>query len=310
MAPWSLVTYLHAGSGPRVGALVDQTQVVPLPWLPEAVDVGDVVAQWAELADLLVAWEPDCTRAVPEATLRVPLRAPGKLLFAGANYVDHAREMGIATVPAGLRPYFFLLPATALAAPGEAVRVPAADSARIDWEAELAVVIGIPGRHIAVPDALGHVAGYTIINDITARGAHHRDIQLAPPFAYDWLSSKGRDSFCPMGPGLVPAHFIPDPQDLSVRLWVNDALRQDGRTSDMIFSVAELISAASEVMTLEPGDVISTGTPAGVGASRGQQLWPGDVVTAEIPPLGRLRNPVVAETSAPLVAARVAPEPA
>jgi 2,4-didehydro-3-deoxy-L-rhamnonate hydrolase len=205
--------------------------------------------------------------------------------------------MGIDGVPAGLSPYLFLLPSTALAAPGEPVRVPAAASARIDWEAELAVVIGVEGRRIAVSEALEFVAGYTIVNDITARGMHRRDVQLAPPFAYDWLAAKGRDGFCPMGPGVVPAHFVSDPQDLSIRLWVNGELRQDGRTSDMIFTVAELISAASEVMTLRPGDVISTGTPAGVGAWWGQQLSPGDVVAAEIPPLGRLENPVIAEPS-------------
>jgi 2-keto-4-pentenoate hydratase/2-oxohepta-3-ene-1,7-dioic acid hydratase in catechol pathway len=303
-APWSLVTYVDGSLGTRVGALVDRGSVVPIPWLPDVTDVGVIVERWAELRDLLIAWEPDHNQAVTGVKLQVPIRAPGKLLFAGANFDDHIREMGIAAVPAGLRPYFFLLPRTALAAPGEAIQVPEEPSARIDWEAELAVVIGLAGRHIGVDTALEHVAGYTIINDVTARGLHHRTVELAPPFAYDWLGSKGRDSFCPMGPGIVLARFVPDPQDLSIRLWVNDELRQDGHTSDMIFAVAELISSASEVMTLEPGDVISTGTPAGVGAQRGQHLKPGDVVVAEIPPLGRLENRVITErTPRPLVSA-------
>jgi 2-keto-4-pentenoate hydratase/2-oxohepta-3-ene-1,7-dioic acid hydratase in catechol pathway len=308
-AAWSLVTYVDVSSAARVGALVDEWSVVPIPWLPDVTDVGAVVERWTELGDLLVAWEPDHNHAVTDVRLQVPIRAPGKLLFAGANFDDHIREMGIAAIPAGLRPYFFLLPRTALAAPGEAVEVPEDPSARIDWEAELAVVIGVAGRHIGVDTALEHVAGYTIVNDVTARGLHRREVELAPPFAYDWLGSKGRDGFCPIGPGIVPARFVPDPQDLSIRLWVNEELRQDGHTSDMIFTVAELISAASEIMTLEPGDVISTGTPAGVGAQRGQHLRPGDVVVAEIPPLGRLENPVIAERTPRPLASAATPNP-
>lgn len=309
MVPWSLVTYTEGTSGTRshVGALTAEGQVVPIPWLAELADVGGVAGRWAELRDRLATWDPAQVRPIFGVRLEVPIRAPGKLIFAGANYRDHLREMGIGAVPPGLRPYLFLLPATTLAAPGEPVRVPTATSARIDWEAELAVVMGVAGRNIDPDEALDFVAGYTIVNDITARGMHERDVFLAPPFAYDWLAAKGRDGFCPMGPGMVPAPFIPNPQDLPIRLWVNGELRQDGHTSEMIFRVAELISAASEVMTLLPGDVISTGTPAGVGARWGQNLAPGDLVAAEIPPIGRLENPVVAEPwtrdSAPIAAA-------
>ena len=167
------------------------------------------------------------------------------------------------------------------------------EQARYDWEAELAVVIGLGGRDIAVGDALAHVAGYCVANDVTARGHHRRQAAPAEAFTYDWFAAKSMDGSLPLGPGITPAFQVPDPQGLRLRLWVNGELQQDESTSDMVCSVAELVAAASEVVTLEPGDVIPTGTPSGVGAGRGRYLRPGDVVRVTIDGLGTLENTVI-----------------
>jgi 2-keto-4-pentenoate hydratase/2-oxohepta-3-ene-1,7-dioic acid hydratase in catechol pathway len=137
------------------------------------------------------------------------------------------------------------------------------------------------------------VAAYCVANDITARGLHRRPDVKAEPFVYDWFAAKSLDGSLPLGPGLTPAFQIPDPQDLRLRLWVNGELQQDESTADMVCSVAELIAAASEVATLEAGDVIATGTPSGVGAGRGLYLRPGDIVRTSIDGLGTLENTVV-----------------
>jgi len=198
-------------------------------------------------------------------------------------------------VPAeGWKPFFFLKPpTTTVIGPADAIIVHSAETARYDWEAELAVVIGTGGRDISREDALSHVAGYCVANDITARGHHKRRAVPADAFVYDWFAAKSVDGSLPMGPGITPAFGVPDPQDLRLRLWVNGELQQDESTSDMICTVAELVSAASEVLTLEPGDVIPSGTPSGVGAGRGLFLRPGDVVRTTIDGLGTLENPVI-----------------
>jgi len=264
-----------------------------IPLLESYADVSDVVTDWEAVAPGLRSFDP--ADGVPLGTARVlaPLRSPRKLICAGANYAGHLKEMGIPRLPAGLEPYFFLLPPTTIAGPGDPVIIPVDPAARVDWEAELAVVIGVKGRDIPLDRALGHVAGYTIMNDISARGYHGRNNPLAPPFAYDWLASKGIDSFSPVGPGITPAWFVGDPQDVPIRLWRNGELEQDGNTGDMIFPVARLIAAASRIMTLEPGDVIATGTPAGVGVARGKSLADGDVLRVEVGGLGVLENPVL-----------------
>jgi 2-keto-4-pentenoate hydratase/2-oxohepta-3-ene-1,7-dioic acid hydratase in catechol pathway len=137
------------------------------------------------------------------------------------------------------------------------------------------------------------VAGYCVANDVTARGYHKRDIVPAEAFSYDWFAAKSMEGSLPLGPGITPAFGVPDPQDLRLRLWVNGELQQDESTSDMVCTVAELISAASEVVTLEPGDVIATGTPSGVGAGRGLYLRGGDIVRVTIDGLGALENTVI-----------------
>ncbi|MBB5156968.1 fumarylacetoacetate hydrolase family protein [Saccharopolyspora phatthalungensis] len=287
---WSLASVDHAdGGAPRAVALCGDS-LVEIPGLDGA-DVTEVIARWPEFAPLLRSFDPAGGQTTT-GTLRAPLRAPGKLVCAGANYRGHLTEMGIAEVPGGIEPYFFLLPSTSITGPDEQVRIPPEEQARVDWEAELAVVIGTPGRDIPEADALAHVAGYTIMNDVSARGLHRRANPLAPPFTFDWLASKGRDTFSPLGPGITPAWLVPDPQNLHIRLWRNGKLEQDGYTADMLFPVARLIAAASEIMCLEAGDVLATGTPAGVGVAHGAALVDGDDLRVEITDLGTLRNPV------------------
>jgi 2-keto-4-pentenoate hydratase/2-oxohepta-3-ene-1,7-dioic acid hydratase in catechol pathway len=200
-----------------------------------------------------------------------------------------------------LDPYFFLVPATTIIGPGDPIEVPIDAGAMVDWEGELAVVIGQHARNVSVENAPACVAGYTICNDVSARGLHRRTSYAAPPFEWDWLRSKGRDTFLPMGPSITPSWLVDDPHDLQLRVWVNGALKQDARTSDLIVDIWQLVAAASAFATLEPGDVITTGTPAGVGAPRGEYLRPGDVVTVEIERLGRLTNPVRAEPESQIV---------
>ncbi len=293
MTPWSLVSCVPTGAeAPLVAARDARGVVSTVPALDRVGDLAAVLERWLELAPALRRWAPADGVPLPDARVLAPLRSPRKLICAGANYSDHLREMGITELPPGLEPYFFLLPPTSIVGPGDHVVIPADPAARVDWEAELAVVIGAPGRDIPVDRALEHVAGYMIVNDVTARGYHGRRSPLAPPFAYDWLAAKGVDTFSPLGPGLTPSWFVDDPQALTIRLWRNGELEQHGSTADMIFPVARLVAAASETMTLEAGDVIATGTPAGVGVAQGKALADGDVLRVEIAPLGVLENAV------------------
>jgi 2-keto-4-pentenoate hydratase/2-oxohepta-3-ene-1,7-dioic acid hydratase in catechol pathway len=289
--PWSLVSYRTADGGEGAGALHEK-RIVALP--VAAAGVLELIERWAEVEPLLRVFDPTTAGEVPGAGLVLALRFPRKLICAGANYHSHVSEMGIQRQN-GARPYFFLKPpTTTLIGPDEPIAIPADPAARVDWEAELAVVIGTGGKHIAEPDALAHVAGYSALNDISLRGPHRVSNPIAEPFAWDWLASKGADGSAPFGPGIRPAFLVADPQRLDVRLWVNGELKQSANTADMIDGVAALVAAASELMTLEPGDVIATGTPAGVGVPRGEFLHPGDVVELEVADFGRLSNPVVA----------------
>jgi 2-keto-4-pentenoate hydratase/2-oxohepta-3-ene-1,7-dioic acid hydratase in catechol pathway len=293
---WSLATYRLDGET-HAGALLEDGTVVACEELREFRGLMDAMADWDAVASRLEGWSPDRGAAVEGAELTAPLLYPGKLLCAGANYRTHVEEMGVSLEGRGtIEPFLFLLPATnTVVGHGESIRIPASPDARVDWEGELAVVIGRAGRNISREDAPAHVAGYTIINDISARGPHRRADPLAPPFEWDWLASKGRDTFNPMGPGLVPAWLIDDPHELQIRLWVNDELKQDSPTNDMIADVWDLIAYASTMLELAPGDVIATGSPPGVGMPRGEFLSVGDTVTIEISKIGRLANPVEEE---------------
>ena len=203
--------------------------------------------------------------------------APSKIIGIGVNYRAHAAEMG---KPLPSEPLMFLKPPSALLAPGEPIVRPMAYE-QVHFEGELAVVIGSRCVRVAASDALAHVAGYTCMNDVTVRDLQKSDGQ--------WARAKGFDSFAPIGPAIVAGLT---PNNLSIKTFVNGVLRQDSNTSDMVFDVAALIAFASRHMTLMPGDIITTGTPAGVG-----NLAPGDVVTIEIQGIGALTNPVIASAS-------------
>jgi 2-keto-4-pentenoate hydratase/2-oxohepta-3-ene-1,7-dioic acid hydratase in catechol pathway len=231
---------------------------------------------------------------VPLARARIlaPIPRPAKNVFCvGRNYVEHiaegARAQRIA-LDLPKYPVFFSKPPTAVIGPNEPIPVQPAVSTNIDYEVELAVVIGKRGSNIRPGDAFEHVFGYTIVNDVTARDLQRRH-------GGQFLKGKGLDGSCPTGPAIVTRDELADPGQLAIRLWVNDELRQDGNTRDMIFPIAELIASLSEGLTLEPGDLLATGTPSGVGyaMSEPQFLKHGDVVRCEIEGIGRLVNPVV-----------------
>jgi 2-keto-4-pentenoate hydratase/2-oxohepta-3-ene-1,7-dioic acid hydratase in catechol pathway len=237
------------------------------------------------------------------ATVRLmaPIPRPGKIVGIGYNYLDHIKEQGLDR-PA--RPVLFSMFANAVTADGEPIRRPAGTHA-LDLEAELAVVIGRRASRVATEDGLAHVAGYTVANDVTARDWQGQAKALRPGEKGDgqWLRAKGSDTFLPLGPVMVTADELGDGHGLAVRSWRTaasgaDAGRpfqmQDGNTSALLFSVAELISIISAEVTLDPGDIIVTGTPSGVGVFREPQVFlePGDLVTVEVERIGRLTNPV------------------
>ena len=213
-----------------------------------------------------------------------PIPRPRKDVFClGQNYAAHAAESGS---PPPTAPIYFTKPPTTVIGPGEAIPYPQGLTTRLDWEVELGVVIGLGGRDIPEARALDHVFGYTVFNDISARDLQYRTSQ--------WFKGKSLDGSCPMGPVIITADEIPDPQRLRLQLSVNGVDKQDSNTSDMIFSVARIIADLSAGMTLEPGDCISTGTPQGVGDGRKppEYLKRGDVMDAEVERIGVLRNPV------------------
>jgi len=261
-----------AGDGPRAGVIDGD----------ELVDTG---------SDLLAAAGGGGTDAgggarhpLSSVRLLAPVPAPGKIICVGLNYRDHAIESGMA-IPKS--PITFAKFANTVVGPGDAIRLPAA-SVQVDYEAELAVVIGRRAKGVSVADALDHVLGYTCSNDVSAR-----DLQFADG---QWLRGKSQDTFCPLGPWLVTADEFGDPQRKAIACHVNGTTLQDSTTAEMIFGVAEIIAFLSTGITLDPGDVILTGTPVGVGFARTPPIFlqPGDEVVVEIEGIGRLSNPVVA----------------
>lgn len=292
-SPWALATV--SVSGVPVACLETAAGLYRLG--PSLVRVGappidDVVRLFEDWEAMLprldaAAAAVSSEDALPADSPRLsPLRWPGKVLCAGANYYRHLEEMGVPdTTKAGQRLFFFFKPPrNALVGSGEGVRMPL-DTAALDWEVEMAAVIGRTARAVPVEEALSHVAAWSVAIDFSAR-----DLNRAPDTFYklDWVAGKAQDSCCPLGPRLVPAAALADPQAVPLRLSVNGETRQDDTTADMIFSVAEQIATLSRIMTLDPGDVLLTGTPAGVGAPKGSFLSVGDRVEAEIGFIGRL----------------------
>jgi len=225
------------------------------------------------------------------------LAAPFKterIFCAASNYIEHANEMGtVLAAKAESKPYMFLKLRNAVIGPGEPIRMPP-ETAQLDWEIELAAVIGKRCRRVPLEQALDAVIAYSIVNDISARDLNMRSDY---PFKFDWFQGKAHDTFAPFGPCLVPSWDIPDPQAVHLRLDVNGTTMQDASTEHMIWTVREQIAYLSTIVTLEPGDVIATGTPTGVGMGRGIYLKPGDVVSAHIDGIGTLTNPVISENS-------------
>ena len=221
------------------------------------------------------------TRALADITPAAPIARPGKIVAVGRNYADHAAEQGVATAE---DPILFTKYSSSVIADGEDIIWRAADTAQVDYEAELAVVIGTTARDVTPERALDHVLGYTCLNDVSARDLQFGDGQ--------WIRGKSLDTFCPTGPWIVTADDIPDPQALRIRCIVNGEVVQDASTGQMLHGVAALIAFCSRFFTLDPGDVIATGTPAGVGVFRKPPrfLADGDEVVIDIEGIGSLTN--------------------
>jgi 2-keto-4-pentenoate hydratase/2-oxohepta-3-ene-1,7-dioic acid hydratase in catechol pathway len=303
-----LVTYINQGT-PRLGAIID-SQVVDLAqaWdaYPKHTDTApshqggfpeDMLAllqsdetTWQLVRDI-VSWAealPGSSGAsfrqpLDQVRLAPPLSNPSKVICVGLNYYDHCREQDL-EVPG--RPILFAKFPSSIVGPGDEITWPPDASSKVDYEAELAVIIRREGRHIPVDQAYDHVAGYTIVNDVSARDVQFSDKQ--------WVRGKSFDTFCPMGPYLLTADEVPDPHTLHIRCWVNGELRQDSNTRELIFKVPDLLAYISKTCTLMPGDVLITGTPGGVGVFRNPQVFlkTGDLVEIEIEKLGRMRNRV------------------
>ncbi|MFL9888675.1 fumarylacetoacetate hydrolase family protein [Paraburkholderia agricolaris] len=263
-------------------------------------DVGALIAGWEadgaatveRLEAAARALEAGTLDAAPLAghTLCVPYQ-PRRIFAAASNYHEHAQEMGTELAPREeSTPYMFMKAETSVVPTLANVVIPP-HAERVDWEVELAVVIGKAGRHIAKEDAYDYIAGYTILNDVSARDLNRRSDY---PFKHDWFRGKSFDTFGPLGPWFVPRACIAEPQNLRMRLAVNGEMMQDGNTSGMIFNIAEQIEYLSTILTLQPGDLIATGTPTGVGMGRGIYLKAGDVMVASIDGIGSIENPLVA----------------
>jgi 2-keto-4-pentenoate hydratase/2-oxohepta-3-ene-1,7-dioic acid hydratase in catechol pathway len=281
-----------------VGETLYRVQDIAPSVLPAQLPAGlmGVFERWPEnepaLVDAVARLESDsgAVNPVPRpASLEkwlTPLRFPRKVICTGFNYTSHVTTdggHGSFSKDDNIPVFFLKPPTTTLVGQGASVRYPA-QSAKFDYELELAVIIGRPGRKIHVDEAMSYVAGYTIGLDMSARDWQRHPQHMVK---FDLFGGKAFDDSCPLGPGIVPARFV-DQDNLQLRLRVNGEMRQDGHTSDMIWNVAEQIAAISEHVTVEPGDVIMTGTPAGVGLSSGTWLKVGDVLEAEITGLGTL----------------------
>lgn len=233
------------------------------------------------------AGEPRTLYETHEVEMLAPIANPHKMLFLGLNYSEHAAETGkmMTSVPTVFAKFD-----NTIIGPGQPIVLPRAAPDHVDLEAELAVIIGRPAKHVPLNEALRYVAGYTVINDVSARDLQGQQTQ--------WVMGKTPDTFCPMGPYLVTADDVADPHSLAIRSWLNGRLMQDSNTRNLIFNVPYLVHYFSQFVTLAPGDVIATGTPPGVGYVRRPPVYlrPGDVVRIEIEDVGVLENPVIAES--------------
>jgi len=300
-----LTTYrANPAAAARLGLVAGDT-VVDVNWLGETagfslpsdmlqfIDLGPAaVAKLRDLAgNFEKAWPVGAAFPLENVKLLAPIPRPRKNIFGiGLNYVEHVAESSRTLDTAKelpKQPVIFSKPPTTVVGPGDAVHHDAKITQQLDWEVELAVIIGKTARRIAPEKALDYVFGYSVMIDISARDCRR---------AGQWIYSKGQDTYAPFGPVIVTADEIPDPHVLDLSLSVNGVEKQNSNTRHMLFNVNALIADISRGITLEPGDIIATGTPDGVGAGRNPQewLWPGDVLEAEVAGIGQLRNPVVA----------------
>lgn len=308
---YRLVSF-HSGSGaPAAGVLVGERVYAAdrlLQDVPGIADRGSILGllrSWdavhGHLGAAVGRFAGEDGIALSEVTLLAPLLYPGALYCAGANYWDHLQEMAeiakrvtgkMPSLQKAAEPYFFMKnTAGAIIGPDAPARLPSF-SKQVDWEAELGVVIGKQCRHVREADAFSVVAGYLIVNDLSARDLMKRE---GSPFGMDWVGQKCFEDAAPMGPWLTPASCVKDANNLSIKLWVNGVLKQNSSTSKLVHGIAEQIAYLSKHFTLFPGDVIATGTPAGVGMPRGEFLKAGDEVKIEIEGCGTLVNRMVAE---------------
>ena len=288
-----------------VAALVLDGQLYPLDqYAPGRAELRgglfDLLQRWDAVSPILQSLADDLDGTPGGLTpndrsirLVTPIRYPRAVFCTVFNYYDFAAEAGV-TPPdkSAARPYVCIKLPHSVIGPNETIVLPHT-SRNVDWECEFGAVIGRPCRNVFLKDALDYVAGYTIVNDVSARDIIQRPDW--PNFASDWLVSKNFDTATPIGPYMVPKAFVPDPQQVRLKLTRNGVVQQDGSTASMIFSLAEQIAHISQTVTLLPGDVIATGTPAGVGWKRNIWLEPGDVLELEMPDLpeaGILRNAV------------------
>ena len=304
MTDYRLLTF-QTSNGPRAGYLAGDEvhDLAAVTGKPNYATVLGVLEDWAaakEILDDLYAPVTNKTgKKLSEVKLLAPILYPPTIYCAGANYSDHMANMAkVQNIPVepdphelGLNPWHFIKVSRCAVAHGEPVKML---SDKLDWEAELGVVIGTKMKDVPLEKALSHVAFYTIGNDLSQRDRTARPhIAFQSPFKYDWIGQKVFDGACPMGPWLVPADEIDDPQKLAIKLTVNGVVRQDSNTSRMIFTAAEQLAHLSSCLTLYPGDVVLTGTPSGVGAETNEFLKRGDKIKITIEKLGELDTPIV-----------------
>jgi 2-keto-4-pentenoate hydratase/2-oxohepta-3-ene-1,7-dioic acid hydratase in catechol pathway len=304
---WTLATYRSADGAARAAVIVGDRlyDAARISGRPGYASVAAVLDDWPNAEPALeraVAAAPGDGLPLAATPLLAPIERPGEIFCAGANFTDHMAEMAqVMNLPVerdphelGIAPWHFLKSSRgSVVGPGAAVAMPTY-SKMLDWEIELAAVIGRPAKNVQLDRALEHVAGYTIANDLSARDFVKRDnVDAGSPFRWDWVSQKCFDGSCPLGPWITPASQIADPQNLAMKLWVGDALMQDSHTSRMIFTLAEQIVHLSSRVTLYPGDLILTGTPAGVGMAKRRFLQRGERVRLWIEGIGELTHRVV-----------------
>lgn len=287
------------GDDKGVELLVPMTECL-LDLLPpdgESFENAMILSRWVE--SLPAPEFEELSIPVEEVQLLVPVANPRKILLLAGNYAAHVVERGgVSAERDETFPYVFMKPpSTTLTNPGDPVIIPRVSPDHVDWECELGVIIGRQCRDVDEDEALSYVGGYTIVNDITDRkftpnpGRKTRERDRF----FDWLHGKWHDTFCPVGPCILAADSVRDPQKFRLTLSVNGDVKQDGATAQMVFPVSAIVSFISRFVTLEPGDIIATGTPSGVGSATGTYLKPGDMLAASIDGIGTLENPVEAE---------------